>query len=118
LPQKPVRDALRALLFNQAARGAGSQQWRSPASDVVKRRAFKQTELFPDRELLGAQFGEVALFAVDLILLESKSRAKIKNPIGVPVRRRREGGRSRPTQWATAMRKNPSFRGKPVEWTR
>jgi hypothetical protein len=66
----PVRDALRALLFNQAARGAGSQQWRSPASDVVKRRVFKQTELFPDRELLGAQFGEVALFAVDLILLK------------------------------------------------
>jgi hypothetical protein len=27
VPQKPVRDALSALLFNQAARGAGSQQW-------------------------------------------------------------------------------------------
>ena len=62
--REPVRDALRALLSNQAARGAGSQQWRSPASDVVKRRAFKQTELFPDRELLGAQFGGVALFAL------------------------------------------------------
>jgi hypothetical protein len=36
----------------------------------VKQRAFRQTELFPDRELLGAQFGEVALFTVDLILLE------------------------------------------------
>ena len=36
----------------------------------VNRRAFRQTVLFPDRELLSAQFGEVAFFAVDLILLE------------------------------------------------
>jgi hypothetical protein len=62
--REPVRDALRALLSNQAARGAGSQQWRSPASDVMKRRAFRQTELFPDRELLGGQVGGVALFAL------------------------------------------------------
>jgi hypothetical protein len=67
LPLMPVRVALRALLFNQAACGAGSQQWRSPASDVVKRRVFKQTELFPDRELLGAQFGGVAVVPSRLV---------------------------------------------------
>jgi hypothetical protein len=50
-----------ALLFNQAARGAGSQQWRSPASDVVKRVPSKQTELFPDRELLGAQLASATV---------------------------------------------------------
>jgi hypothetical protein len=58
------------LLLKQTARGARSRQRRSPASDVVKRRVFKQTELFADLKLLGAQFGEVALFAVDLIMLE------------------------------------------------
>ena len=58
-----------ALLFNQAARGAGSQQWRSPASDVVKRRAFRQTELFPDRESPRRAVRR-DFFAADLILLE------------------------------------------------
>jgi hypothetical protein len=66
----PVRDALRARLLNQTARGARSQQRRSPASDVMKRRAFRQTEPFADAQFFGAQFGGVALFAVDLILLE------------------------------------------------
>jgi hypothetical protein len=63
---------MRALLFNQAERGARSQQRRSPASDVVQRRVVEQAELFADLKLVGAQFGEVALFAVDLILLEVK----------------------------------------------
>ena len=30
----------------------------------MKRRAFKQTEPFPDRELLGSQFGGVAVGSI------------------------------------------------------
>jgi hypothetical protein len=62
-----VRGALRALLFNQSARGAGSRQWLSPASDVVKRRVLKQTELFADCELLSAQIGGVAVVPSGMI---------------------------------------------------
>jgi hypothetical protein len=59
----PIRDALRALLFNQGARGAGSQQRRSPAGDVVQWRFFQKPELFSDLQLFGAHFGRVELFA-------------------------------------------------------
>jgi hypothetical protein len=59
-----VRDALRALLFNQAARGAGSQQRRSPSGDVVQWRVFQEPELFSDVQFFGARFGGVALFAL------------------------------------------------------
>ena len=55
----PVRDALQARLLNQTARGARSQQRRSQASDVVQRRVFQKTELFPDAQFFGAQRGGV-----------------------------------------------------------
>src|ERR1700722_10459595 len=32
------------FLCETLTRGSGSQRWRSPASDVVKRRAFRQTD--------------------------------------------------------------------------
>jgi hypothetical protein len=43
-----------------------------PRRHVAERSVFKQTELFSDVQFFGAQFGEVALFAVDLILLEAE----------------------------------------------
>jgi hypothetical protein len=61
VPRMPMRDAPRAPYSNQGARGAGSQQRRSPASDIVKRRILKQTELFPDLKLLGVQLSRVTL---------------------------------------------------------
>jgi hypothetical protein len=45
----PVRDALWALVFNQAARGAESRQRRSSAGGVVQWRVFQKPELFLDR---------------------------------------------------------------------
>ena len=52
---------------NQGARGAGSQQRRSSASDIVKRRVFEQAEFLTDRRSSGAQFGGVALVPSGLI---------------------------------------------------
>jgi hypothetical protein len=45
-------------------------QRAAASGDVVQWRVFQEPKLFSDVQFFGAQFGEVALFAIDLILLE------------------------------------------------